>query len=539
MRRAIPVVALVASLLLFSASGASAASLDPVGNFEGPIFITSDPEDPDRLFVVEREGRVMLVDGSGVSLYADLEALVSCCSGERGLLSIAPAPDFATSGRFYAAYTGKPAAGGTEGDIHVDAFRAVAGGGPPTREPIISTGHDDFANHNGGQIQFGPDGYLYISTGDGGGGGDPLGSGQNLDTLLGKVLRIDPRPGAVPPYEIPPGNPFTGGPGLDEIWSYGLRNPWRFSFDRASGDMAIADVGQGAREEIDYVHSPALGVVGGGGDNYGWNCREGLIAYSGAPESCGGASGFTDPVFDYPHADPGEGKAHGCSITGGYVVRDPSLGGLYGRYLYADFCVGEIRSLLPPAAPGAPASGDRSEGFSVSNPTSFGEDSCGRLYVASNAGQVYRVVGDELADCSQEPEPEPEPEPSPQPDPAPTPAPLPPPSSQLGSESGLPAMGALSRPTRVEATAPNLIAGDYFRVSIVVRVTPCVGNTGGRVLLNRGGLPFAAKRLSDRCIARFSLRIVRRSTFRALLFSSGATEPSRSPRLVVRPDGLG
>lgn len=197
MRRVRWVAALAGSFALLAATGAGAkaASLEPVGTFEQPIFVTSDPEDPDRLFVVEREGVVQVVEEGVAGVFADLSDLVSCCAGERGLLSIALAPDFAASGRFYAAYTGTAAAGGDLGDIHLDAFRHD-GAGELVREPILSVGHPDFSNHNGGQLQFGPDGFLYLSTGDGGGGGDPLESGQSLDTLLGKLLRIDPRPGA-------------------------------------------------------------------------------------------------------------------------------------------------------------------------------------------------------------------------------------------------------------------------------------------------------------------------------------------------------
>lgn len=499
MRPILKVAALAMSLLLWWAVGAAAATLHLVGNFDQPIFVTSEPTNPNELLVVEREGRVMLVDESGVHPFGDLGSLVSCCEGERGLLSIAPAPDFSSSGRFYAAFTGTPAAGGAEGDLHVDSFRpAPGGGGALLRDPVISIGHSEFSNHNGGQLQFGPDGYLYISTGDGGGGGDPLGNGQNTESLLGKILRIDPHPGAVPPYGIPPGNPFAAGPGRDEIWSYGLRNSWRFSFDRANGDMVIGDVGQEQREEVDFAPSPAVGVVAGGGVNYGWNCREGFIAYPGAPGSCTGLGGFTDPVFDYPHADPGGGKAHGCAITGGYVVRDPSLGDLYGRYVYADFCAGEIRSLVLPQAANGLATGDRSEGLSVPSPTSFGEDSCGRLYVTSNGGAVYRFEGAVPADCSQ---------------------PL---SAAPGSASPPTASpGSVSPPAgqragiRLGARGHRL--GKGLKLILTVRVSPCVGHEGGMVQLNRGGERIAAKRLDRRCVARFRLRIAHPSTFRALL----------------------
>jgi hypothetical protein len=475
--------ALVVTLSLWLTSGACAATLHLIGDFDQPIFVTSDPANANELLVVERKGRVMLVDGADARLFGDLEALVSCCEGERGLLSIAVAPDFPSSGRFYAAYTGTPAAGGAEGDLHVDSFRpAPTGAGALLREPILAIGHSAFANHNGGQLELGPDGYLYISTGDGGGGGDPLGSGQSLDSLLGKILRIEPHPGAEP-----------------EIWSYGLRNPWRFSFDRANGDMVIGDVGQGEREEVDFAPGPAAGIVAGSGVNYGWNCREGFIAYPGAPESCTGAGGFTNPVFDYPHADPGEGKAHGCALTGGYVVRDQSLGDLYGRYLYADFCAGEIRSLALPSAAGGPVTDDRSEGLDVPGPSSFGEDSCGRLYVVANGGPVYRLEGALPADC---------PEPL-----SAAPGSVGPPTQSVSSQE--------RNPSRVLLRATRHRLGHRLKLILTARISPCAGHAGDMVQLNRGGERLAAKQLDSDCIAHFPLRIARRSTFRALLASGG------------------
>lgn len=501
MRRITQLASLIAALSLLPTAVASAASLEPVGSFDRPIFVTSDPSDASRLFVVEREGRVIEVSEGQAAEFADLSGLVSCCTSERGLLSIAMTPDFPTSGRFYAAYTGTPAAGGVEGDIHVDAFHRVAAGEPLLREPIIAIGHADFPSHNGGQLQFGPDGYLYLSTGDGGGSGDPLENGQSLDTLLGKVLRIDPRPGADPSYEIPPDNPFVAQAGLDEIWSYGLRNPWRFSFDRANGDMVLADVGQGAREEVDLAVSPQPGAAGGAGANYGWNCREGFIAYVSAPPSCTGIGGFIDPVFDYPHANPGGGKAHGCSITGGYVVRDPSMSDLYGRYVYADFCTGEIRSLALPASAAGQAAGDRSEGLKVSNPVSFGEDAGGRLYVASNQGAVYRLVED-----------------SPPAGDLPTPTPV-----EIAKDKEVRVRLWLSR-GRVE---PG------HGVELVARVTPCQGQIRRWVWLRKGGRPFKAKRLNRGCVARFRPHVTHRATFRALLQQDNGNQPIRSRRLVI------
>lgn len=504
MRRLTWAAILTASFAVHGGSSAGATTLTSIGDFDRPIFITSDPDDADRLLVVERPGLVLEATPSGTSTLADLTSLVSCCSGERGLLSIAPAADFSSSGRFYAAYTGKAAAGGAEGDVHVDSFRPDAqSGGPLVREPILTVGHSQFANHNGGQLQLGPDGYLYLSTGDGGGGGDPLGSGQDVEALLGKILRIDPRPGQQPVYAIPPGNPFVGQLGRDEIWAYGLRNPWRFSFDQASGDMVIADVGQGAREEVDYARGPG-GVVSGGGANYGWNCREGSIAYSGAPAACTSMSGFADPIFDYPHSDPGGGAAHGCSITGGYVVRDLSLGDLYGRYVYADYCEGEVRSLQLPGSSSGLATGDRDEGLAVANPTSFGEDSCRRLYVASNAGAVYRLTGNSAAICAR-------------------------PTTQA-STGVVKRAGAL----RLRLFAALLRPGTE-RFRITARLSPCGGSTGRVVRLKRGGRRIAGKRLDHHCLARFRSRVAHRSTFRAVLSSNAEDAGARSPRLAIEP----
>jgi Glucose / Sorbosone dehydrogenase len=468
-------------------AGASAATLQPVGDFSQPIFVTSNPGNPSDLFIAEREGRVVEDSNGSRSVFADLTDLVSCCESERGLLSIALAPDFATSGRFYAAYAGKPTTAGAEGDVHVDAFRHDSGA--LVREPLFSVGHATNANHNGGQLEFGPDGNLYISIGDGGGGGDPFESGQDLGTLLGKILRLEPHPGAEA-----------------QIWSYGLRNPWRFSFDPVSGAMVIADVGQNAHEEIDYAPSPAVGVVGGNGNNYGWNCREGFSAYPEPGASCAGASGFTEPVFDYPHADPGDGTAHGCAITGGYVVRDSSLGDLYGRYVYADYCVGEIRSLTLPSTAGGATSGDRSEGLGVANPVSFGEDSCRRLYVVSQVGTVYRFVGATPSTCAA----------------AATPS---------ASPIPIPIHTVRRKRARLRLTVSARPVDGALKLLLTVRLAPCSDQAGERVQLNRGGRRLAGKHLDRHCVARFHRRIAHRSTFRAVL-------PSNDYRSQVRTIAL-
>jgi hypothetical protein len=486
MRRTSRIAILLVSLAALGwAAPARAATLVTVGSFEAPTYVTSDPSDPDRLLVVERAGKVILVEGSQRRVFADLEAWVRCCEGERGLFSIAPAADFSTSGRFYAAYAGEASAGGAVGDFHVDLFRPSLSGGAPLRQPVLTVPRSTRENHYGGQLQLGPDGFLYVSTGDGGGVGDPDENARDLESLLGKLLRIEPRPGQVPSYASPPGNPFGGVPGRDEIWSYGLRNPWRFSFDRLTGDLTIGDVGQDLREEVDFALSPAAGEVGGRGSDYGWSCREGFLAYPGAPPSCAAAAGFVQPVFDYPHEDPGGDTAFGCSIVGGYVVRDFGLGDLYGRYLHTDFCTGELRSLLLSRTT-ATASGDRSERLFVPKPVSFGEDACGRVYVVSQVGAIFRLQGDLGGGCFVAP-------------------PVAPP-----------------RPVAVTATPrprPLVVLQARKRgrraVKLIVRVLPCNGNAGRPVYINRNGRPFRTRRLDRHCAAGLRVRVRGRTKFRA------------------------
>lgn len=500
--RRLALLAVLLAAFVANCAVATAYSLQPIGVFERPVYVTSSPADPNRLLVAEREGRIFEVSGGFTKQIADLSELIACCESERGLDSIAPAPDFETSARFYAAYTGSEEAGGAEGDVHLDSFRPdPAAPGTLLREPILSLDHAARMNHNGGLLQFGPDGKLYFSLGDGGGAGDPDANAQNVEALFGKILRIEPRPGESPPYASPAGNPFVGVAGRDEIWASGLRNPWRFSFDRVSGDMVIGDVGQGSREEVDFAASPGGGVVSGAGANYGWNCREGLLSYSEPAEACGTAGAFVDPVFDYVHQNPADGAAFGCSIIGGYVVRDRSLGDLYGRYVYADYCVGRIRSLLLPGSAGGQASDDRFDGVVLAKPTSFGEDSCGRLYIASEEGTVYRLVGSTPAACGPE------------------------------SESGLPSVvtdGTARRRPRLRLRA----RGTGQRLKIVAQVSPCAGHAGQRVRLSRGGKKVGVKRLSGKCTARFHVHIDGLTTFRALLLGSPSV---RSRRLTVGP----
>ena len=499
----------IAAVFALGCGSVEAASLQPIGNFDQPVYVTSSPTNSERLLVVEREGRIIERGPSGTRQLFDLTDLVSCCDVERGMLSIAPAPDFESSGRIYATYTGTPQAGGAEGDVHLDSFRPNPGGGVPIREPILSVDHEQEANHNGGQLQFGPDGHLYMSLGDGGGTGDPFENGQNTEELLGKILRIDPHPGQTPAYSIPAGNPFSAGPGRDEIWAYGLRNPWRFSFDRGTGDTVIADVGQSAREEIDIAASSAPGGVGGAGANYGWNCREGFIAYTDPATACSTASVFTEPVFDYPHSDPGGGAAFGCSIIGGYVVRDPSLGDLDGRYLYTDYCSEEIRSLVLPRNGGL-ASGDRSEGLTVAKPTSFGEDSCGRIYVASGEGPVYRFEGPTPAIC-------------------PTPM-----LASAQSPTATSRRSAKSKHGRLLLSAKRLRPGG-LRFKVKVRLGPCRGRGGLPVQLSRNGKSFASKHLDRHCRARFWLTVAKATPLRAFVHLGGKAGRLGSRQLKLLP----
>jgi glucose/arabinose dehydrogenase len=339
-----------------------------------PIFAGHAGDGSGRLFVLEQAGRIRVIrDGRLVRTpFLDIAARISS-GGERGLLGLAFAPTFATDGRFFVDYTDR------DGNTVVSEFHApdpAADGADPGSERALLRIRQPYANHNGGALATGPDGLLWIATGDGGSGGDPLGNGQNLDTLLGKLLRIDPRPAAGAPYGIPADNPLVGRAGARaEIWAYGLRNPWRFSFDREAGDLWIGDVGQSAIEEVDHwpSGSPA-------GPNFGWNTMEASACFDPA-EGCDRA-GLVLPVAEYGHD-------RGCSITGGHVYRGVDVPGLAGTYLYADYCAGTIWGLE--AAAGKPAPRVLLEsGLSVS---SFGEDEAGELYVVDLAGgRLFRVV---------------------------------------------------------------------------------------------------------------------------------------------------
>jgi glucose/arabinose dehydrogenase len=350
--------------------GEGGVALEKVGEFEEPTYVAQAPGTND-LYVVERGGRVRIVrDGQTLEQPAlDLSADVTDEGEEQGMLSVAFDPDFARTRLLYVYFTG------SDEDQHVVEFRAGADGvvEEGSRREVLRM--DDFAsNHNGGLLLFGPDGHLYIGTGDGGIADDPERNGQDLGSMLGKILRIDPRPSADRPYGIPSDNPFVDRTGArPEVYSYGLRNPWRFSFDRESQALTIGDVGQDSLEEVDYTLAGEAR-----GANFGWSAFEGTERFNEDQE----APGALRPIHTY-------GRDEGCSITGGYVVRDPSLPSLLGRYLYGDFCAGELRSFVPNVDG---ARGDRPLGVDVSGLSSFGEDGAGHIYATSLDGPVFRLV---------------------------------------------------------------------------------------------------------------------------------------------------
>ena len=350
-----------------------------LGTFANPTYLTAPPGDRRRRFVVERAGRIVVVRG-GRKLpapFLNISGRVST-DGEGGLLSMAFSPGYARSRRFYVYYTD------TRGRPTIEEFRRSRGSAdralPSSARILMSVPHNRF-NHKGGQLQFGPDGMLYAGFGDGGGGGDPDRNGQDLGELLGKLIRIDPRPGGGRPYRIPADNPFRGRSGArPEVYAYGLRNPWRFSFDRLRGHLTVGDVGQNAVEEIDFVpNRRGRGRAPRGGYNFGWNIFEGRSRYSS-----GSAPGHVPPVTQRTHAQGA------CSITGGYVIRDRALGrGIYGRYVYGDLCDGRLR--LAALRTGR-ARSDRALGPSVSQLVSFGEDARGRVYAVSLGGPIFRIA---------------------------------------------------------------------------------------------------------------------------------------------------
>ena len=333
-------------------------------SFERPLFLTAAPGDAQRLYVVEQGGRVLAFDpraATKTSVFLDLRGKVSRQGEEEGLLGLAFHPQYAANGLFYVYYSGAGERRQIVARYRADAARAAA---DPGSEKQLYVMDDPYRNHNGGMLAFGPDGMLYIGTGDGGSAGDPKDSGQRLDTLLGKILRVTPE------GTVPADNPFVGKAGArGEIWAWGLRNPWRFSFDRKTGALWAADVGQNEWEEIDVI------VRGG---NYGWRLFEGDAAYDNPKRRP--ARDFVAPVAVYGHD-------LGCSVTGGYVYRGKAVPALQGQYLYADCCSGRLWAVP------ADGSGRRKarEIGTVPQPSSFGEDDRGEVYVTSFDGGLYRL----------------------------------------------------------------------------------------------------------------------------------------------------
>ena len=341
--------------------------VEVMDGLEAPVHLSA-PVGDRRLFVVEQPGRIRIVrDGQLLATpFLDLTAKVGS-GGERGLLSVAFHPRYAQNGYLYVNYTDRA------GDTRIERYRVSgdADRADAASAQLVISIAQPYPNHNGGQVAFGPDGMLYVGMGDGGSGGDPLGHGQNANTLLGDLLRLDVDRGT--PYAIPAGNPFVGQAGKrPEIWATGLRNPWRFSFDRQEGMLYLADVGQSRWEEVNVVPAARAGV------NYGWNVMEGAHCYNAA--SCA-QEGLALPVLEYEH--PG-----GCSVTGGFVYRGRAIASIRGHYFYGDFCGGWVRSFR---LVNGQATEQRAWEFGdVGRILSFGEDGSGELYLLSSNGRVYR-----------------------------------------------------------------------------------------------------------------------------------------------------
>jgi len=408
-KRQFSLLGIAASVCLAVRCAAALAGSTPITTVEvasglsRPIFVTHAPGDFDRLFIVEQGGRIKILEAGSVSAtpFLDIGAIVNSSGNEQGLLGLAFHPDFADNGFFYVNYTRVP-----DGATVVSRFEVPVGtpdeADDTSELPLLSIAQPQ-PNHNAGWLSFGPDGYLYIATGDGGGGGDDdtghtagLGNGQDITTLLGKMLRIDVdgNDGPGGNYGIPPDNPFVGVTGEDEIWSYGLRNPWRNAFDGATGDFYVADVGQSTWEEVNF--QPAAGA---GGENWGWRCREGAHDFNfGGTAGCATAT-LLDPIHEYSHA----GGA--CSITGGEVYRGCAIPDLQGTYFFADYCSakyssfrvigGVVMELTDRTAELALPTGNP---FPDDQPTSFGRDAAGEVYICLQGGTIHKIVPDGVPD---------------------------------------------------------------------------------------------------------------------------------------------
>jgi hypothetical protein len=424
-------------VLLLALPAGAAPSLVTLGNFTSPTWAGSPPGDTRRVFVTERSGRVWLfVDGVlQATPFIDLRGITLATTQERGLLSVAFAPDYTTTGRFYVYLTAQSPAG----EIQIREYRRSATdmnvADPLSGRLLLAITHNQASNHNGGQVQIGPDGKLWLATGDGGGSNDQFGHSQDPASMLGKLLRLS----------------LDGGP--PEMLAVGLRNPWRFSF-MPDGRIVIADVGQNQYEEIN------VGVAG----NYGWPCWEGLNQRANDPRC---DTGTAMPVLTKTHSGDGF-----CSITGGYVVRDPGLPTLVGRYVYGDFCNDALRSVTLPSG-----TGDAPVGIDVPDLSSFGEDACARILVVSLAGTVSRMVDGAPTPCG---------------DPTPTPTPSPTPI-------------VTAAPTATPAPLPIAAAVDRRACAVEFRVT------GFRSLRRRGYLSVAL-RTDEACRATISARGFRKVT---------------------------
>ena len=350
-----------------------APALHFVGTFSSPVFLTAAPGDTRRLFVVEQYGRIVVLHNDTIQTrpFLDLTGRIAA-GGEQGLLSLAFDPQYATNGRFFVYFTD------AAGDIRIVRYNVSSNpdsANETTADTVLKVPHPGQTNHNGGQLQFGPDGMLWAGTGDGGGGGDPAGNGQNKHALLGKLLRLDVS--GASGYTIPPNNPGSSDTSFaPEVWSYGLRNPWRFSFDRQTGDLYIADVGQNRYEEVDVSTTAAQR---GRAVNFGWNIMEGNHCYPSDPCTPIGQL----PVVEYPHF------GGDCSITGGYMYRGSAVPAIVGNYFYADYCTGSVRSIKYPNANPGDWTSILSPGGGVS---SFGQDANGEIYILRLSGAVNRIV---------------------------------------------------------------------------------------------------------------------------------------------------
>ena len=402
------VVALFAAFTSFKTSSAKPVVVWPqiqvtllTGGLSVPVDLTHAGDGSGRLFIVQQSGQIRIYKNNSLlaTPFLDISGRVNYDGGEQGLLSLAFPPGFASKRYFFVYYT-RP-----DGNNQVSRFYMSTNpdlADPNSEEPILTLPHPTYGNHNGAKLAFGPDGYLYIGPGDGGGGGDPFGNGQNKGSLLGKMLRIDVQLGGNPPvvvsnpiylpiiagkshapspYLVPPTNPFTNTVGArGEIWAYGLRNPWRFSFDRLTGDLYIGDVGQETYEEINF--QPAASQ---GGENYGWNELEGNHCYPPG-SGCTPPTAYVPPVTEYEH---GANDINGCSVTGGYVYRGSAYPGLQGFYFYGDYCRGKIWAMKFD-------SGAWQTSMLIQPPnlliSSFGEDESGELYVINRNGNIYRLI---------------------------------------------------------------------------------------------------------------------------------------------------